>query len=387
MVILIMNEAYLPGWKMGGPVRSLSALVEALGDEFHFKVVTRDRDFKEKQSYPDLEPDRWHRVGKADVLYLSPKNLTLRSLQKVISEAAPQVLYLNSFFSPCFTIKPLVLRWLKRIPQTGVVLAPRGELSQGAMSLKSLKKHLFLALAKSMGLYDKVTWHATSDPECADISRRMKSSQVVLAPVLSSLSTEAAGPLRQQAPKAPGQLKAVFLSRVSRMKNLTRALQVLQGLSGNFEFNIYGPIEDAQYWSECEKIIRTLPPNIRVSYKGTVLPDRVVSVLQEHHLFLFPTLNENFGHVIAEAFAAGCLVLTSNNTPWRNLADKGVGWDLPLDRFDLFQDALRECLQLGQAAFDARSARARLMVRDCTNVDELGERYRRKFRAARTETQ
>src|SRR5207248_5639580 len=100
MVILIAIESYLPGWKYGGPVRSLSALVEALGDEFRFKIVTRDRDFKEKQAYPDVVPNRWQRVGKADVLYLTPRDLSLRSFQKVIAEVATQVIYLNSFFSP-----------------------------------------------------------------------------------------------------------------------------------------------------------------------------------------------------------------------------------------------------------------------------------------------
>jgi glycosyltransferase involved in cell wall biosynthesis len=151
------------------------------------------------------------------------------------------------------------------------------------------------------------------------------------------------------------------------------------------EFNIFGPIEDPQYWRECEQLSRTLPPNIQVSYKGAIPPERVVSTMREHHLFLFPTMNENFGHVIAEAFAGGCTVLVSDQTPWRNLEEKGVGWDLPLDRLDLFRDAVSECAQLDQAEFDARAARARLMVQDCADVDDLRGRYRQMFLdAART---
>ena len=46
---------------------------------------------------------------------------------------------------------------------------------------------------------------------------------------------------------------------------------------------------------------------------------------------ILPTLGENFGHVIVEAWTAGCPVLVSDRTPWRQLASHGVGWDVALD--------------------------------------------------------
>ena len=34
--ILIFADYYLPGFKAGGPIKTLSNLVDQLGDEFHF---------------------------------------------------------------------------------------------------------------------------------------------------------------------------------------------------------------------------------------------------------------------------------------------------------------------------------------------------------------
>ena len=49
-----------------------------------------------------------------------------------------------------------------------------------------------------------------------------------------------------------------------------------------------------------------------------------------HDLFVFPTLGENFGHVIYESLMCGTPVLVSDNTPW--LPDKkGALTVLPLD--------------------------------------------------------
>src|SRR3546814_17574361 len=38
-------------------------------------------------------------------------------------------------------------------------------------------------------------------------------------------------------------------------------------------------------------------------------------------------LGENYGHVIAEALEAGLRLLISDQTPWRGLAEAGVGHD------------------------------------------------------------
>ena len=128
--------------------------------------------------------------------------------------------------------------------------------------------------------------------------------------------------------------------------------------AADVEFTIYGPIEDRHYWSRCEDAIRTLPPNIQVRYAGPVEHAQVSDALVQHDVILFPTLGENYGHVIVEAMMAGCLVVLSDRTPWRNLVETGIGWDLPLEQPERFRAVLEECIAMDGAAFGEASARA-----------------------------
>jgi len=49
--ILCFVAYYPPGYKSGGPVRTIANMVEHLGDELDFRIVTRDRDALELEVY------------------------------------------------------------------------------------------------------------------------------------------------------------------------------------------------------------------------------------------------------------------------------------------------------------------------------------------------
>jgi glycosyltransferase involved in cell wall biosynthesis len=377
--ILTFVGYYLPGYKAGGPIRTLANMVDRLGDEFQFKIVTADRDFDDTKPYPRVNIDGWNRVDKADVFYMSPKERSFRGFKKILCSAEYDAIYLNSFFSPHFTIKPLLLRRLGLIPDKPLILAPRGEFSSGALGLKSLKKRVYLWAAKALGLYRDIIWQASSEHEEADIRRWFgKDMPVVIAPNLPPM-VHSSDELPLENEKIAGCLKIVFLSRISRKKNLDGALKMLKGLNGQVQFNIYGPMEDKAYWAECQKIIAGLPGNIDVKYCGSVAHEQVGAAMRVHDIFLFPTLGENFGHVILEALVAGCPVLISDQTPWRELEEKGVGWDLPLDQPEMFQSVLQQCVDMDQDEYGKWSARARAYGVEVTKDDEVVEQNRKLF--------
>jgi glycosyltransferase involved in cell wall biosynthesis len=99
--------------------------------------------------------------------------------------------------------------------------------------------------------------------------------------------------------------------------------------------------------------------NSVVTQKGSIESKEVVTMLGKYHVFLFPTLGENFGHVILEAMTAGCAILISDATPWRGLQEKGYGWELPLSRPESFVAALNEAVRWDAARFAEVSAAAR----------------------------
>ena len=96
--ILIALPHYRPGWKAGGPTRTIANLVEHLGDEFSFRILTSDRDYGDERAFPGIEADRWRRVGKADVLYMSPARRGVRAFAHALDahrlrRALPQQLF------------------------------------------------------------------------------------------------------------------------------------------------------------------------------------------------------------------------------------------------------------------------------------------------------
>ena len=135
------------------------------------------------------------------------------------------------------------------------------------------------------------------------------------------------------------------------MKNLDAALLMLSKLKGNVTFNIYGPVEDKGYWDICQQIASALPSNIHVSYKGSVDHNEVSNIMHKHDIFFLPTHGENFGHVILEALLASCPILISDQTPWRDLESKGIGWDLPLDYPLKFTDVLQKCVNMDKTEY------------------------------------
>jgi len=63
---------YLPGYKDGGPVRSIKNLIDRLGNEYDFHILTADRDHGDTCPYPDIKVREWNQVGNAKVFYVEP---------------------------------------------------------------------------------------------------------------------------------------------------------------------------------------------------------------------------------------------------------------------------------------------------------------------------
>ena len=328
-VILTFVRYYLPGYKAGGPLRTVSNMVEALGAEFDFRIVTSDRDATDTAPYPDIVEGAWRKVGKARVLYLSPARKGLLHIASILSGTPHDILYLNSFFDPVFTQKPLIARRLGLAPTVRCVLAPRGEFSEGALALKSGKKKGFFLAARAGGLYRDLEWHASSAHEEADIRRTLGSlaGRIKVAFNLPG-TTVRPPPFRSRNPGEP--LRMVFLSRISPKKNLDFALEVLRHVRAPVRFDIYGTIDDEAYWTKCQKIMATLPNNVEAAWLGSIPHALVTETLAQYDLFFLATRGENYGHAIFEALSVGTPVLIADTTPWRGLEEKGIGWDLPL---------------------------------------------------------
>ncbi len=92
--ILIFVHYYLPGYKGGGPIRSISHIIELLKDDFNFYVITSDRDIGDEKPYKNVRVNAWNEYRGYNIFYANKNS----SIVKVIKEIEFDDYYFNSLF-------------------------------------------------------------------------------------------------------------------------------------------------------------------------------------------------------------------------------------------------------------------------------------------------
>ena len=72
--ILIFTDSFLPGFKGGGPITSISNLVSLLNNNFDILICTRDRDFGDTEPYNRIELNKITKYKEYNIIYLSDMN-------------------------------------------------------------------------------------------------------------------------------------------------------------------------------------------------------------------------------------------------------------------------------------------------------------------------
>lgn len=371
--ILIIMGRYLPGYKDGGPVRSIKNLTDFLGKEYNFKILTCDRDHGDTEAYPNIKVKDWNCVGNAEVYYVPPKGFR----KKLIVELAKQVdlVYVCGCFND-YAINTLIVNRLGKI-KVPVVVAAMGLFSPGALQIRSLKKKIFINIFNSMGMFKNVYWSATSEMEVTDILNVIKTERkkIMIAEDLPRLVREEVIIKN----KEKNSLQVVFISRISPEKNLLQAIKILQKVKSDIKFTLYGPDINKDYWNSCKKELNKLPDNVKWEWKGNLDSEKVVETLEKQDVFLFPTRGENFGHVIQEALSAGCPCIISDKTPWRDFEAKGVGYIFSLEDEELFVDAIENYAAMESVEFQRVSERVHQYAIHISNEKVGSTGYRKIF--------
>ena len=337
--LFITNDAYLPGFRFGGPVRSLANLVDWLGERYEIHIFTKDRDLGDKVGYPGLSANKWLSCGEVQIFYASPDQHKPERALKEMKRIQPDVVYLNGLW------EAMTRGLLKaRLPRVRYVIAPRGALGAGALAIKPLKKKLGLMLMRSS--LQSLAWHVTAESEAAEVRKEIGSQESIC--MAANLLERRVGDAISNLPpsRSAGPTRLVAFSRLSRKKNFDFLLSCLLSVDGAFELDIIGPEEDPAYASELKELAKQLGPNQAVHFLGEKSPTELTALLPKYDFFVLPTQHENFGHVFIEAWAAGLPVITSDQTPWRDLQAKGIGWDIPLSKRELWIELFESIIHI-----------------------------------------
>lgn len=356
-------------------MRSIYSIVELLKHEYDFYIVTGNTDLGEATPYKNILSDTLFEKDGIHFYYFSQERKTKNNLLALIKTISPDLIYINSFWSYLFSI--FIVRETKDLKlQIPVLLAPRGMLSPGALSIKAFKKRIYLLAAKIFALYKHIPFHATNEEEAHNIRKIFPKAKIHIASNFNTLK-----PLETAVPKTAGHLKLFYLGRISPVKNLKFALECLSGINPSLqiEYDIYGNLEDKNYWAECLTVINTLPPHIKVQYRQELQFNEIQTVISSYHALFLPTLNENFGHSIAESLLSGRLVLISDQTPWSEVSKFNAGYAIPLNNQSEFIKALEELAALNYEQFRTKSISAIKYISGKLQVEKNIAAYKKLF--------
>lgn len=373
--ILVFTDWFVPGFRAGGPIRSVDNLARLLSGYTDIFIFTGDRDLKDTDSYNQVTLNDWMNYAPGiQVFYASPAEQNRNRVKKEISIIQPQAIYINSLFSKNFAIMPLLAA--RSFPVIKTVLSPRGMLRSTALAFKPLKKRLFLNYARLTNLFRNVHFHATDQQEVIDIQTHIGATAAISCignvPAMPDEAVQLTG-------KQPGSIRIIFIGRVHPIKNLHLLLETLKGVKATVQCTLVGVMEDEVYWNQCTEIINQLPANITISEPEEVQPAALAKLTRSHHLFVLPTQGENFGHAIFEALCCGRPVLISDQTPWQGLEELKAGWDVSLNQPEKFTQVIEDVAEMNTEEWGVWCTGAHQLAQSVSGNKEIKEQYLQLF--------
>lgn len=367
--ILIFSDWFTPAFKAGGPIRSVVNFIERFNDEYEIYVLTTDRDLGDANPFQHIKTNKWIRQDGFEAMYLSPDKLKYRFVKNIIKGLNPDKIYLNSMFSR-FTIFSLI----SSLYTNKIVLAPRGMLRSSALSVKPIRKYLYLSILRLFNVDQYISFHSTSIEETKSIKQIFPTAPIIFE--ASNLPVAVSNVLLPHN-KIKGELKMIFVGRSHPIKNLLFLLSCLENINGNCTLKIIITKEDEGYWQECMSVIKKLT-HIQTNVLFDVPHYEVKEHLEWADLFVLPTQGENFGHAIFEALAVGCPVLISDQTPWRNLEKSMAGIDVPIN-LDQFKHAVERFLLMDKDAYQQFRKGSLAYAKLCYEQMNVGPLYKKLF--------
>lgn len=359
--IIILTNFFKPGFKAGGPIKSIELICKYLRNDFEILVITSAYDLGSTKVYDNLEIDKIFKTDGYKIIYLS--SYSVSCILSYIKKFSPNLIYINSIFS----IQNIFIFFLNKfIKLPKIILSPRGEISLNTLKINKYKKKIAIFIFKIFNLFEGIDFHATSKFESKYILKIFPKNKLTIIPNFTFSFKKS---LKKY--KKKNEIKMCFVSRITQKKNLIYAIQILANKkleNIKISFDIWGPIEDKKYWRKCLKQISDLPKNIQVKYMGVFHPTNQVKSLSFYELLFLPTLNENFGHIIYESMQLGIVPLISDNTLWTSIKNYGGG-SFSLQSKDKFVNYLLNFSKLDNKDFSKVSKK--MMQYAYSNSDNL----------------
>ena len=265
-----------------------------------------------------------------------------------------------------------------RLGRAKLIVSPRGALSPRAMRSGSRAKRLFWPALQRPALAPAACFHAAAEPEYEDVRRLGFRQPVAVIPNGVDLPRP-----RERRGGNGGTL--LFLGRLHPMKGvdaLIDAWRLVQDRFPGWRVVIAG--HDVDLWGVSSGYADELRRRVaasgaaRVTFAGELVGRAKLDAYESAALVVLPSRSESFGMTIAEALAAGVPVITTRETPWRTLEDRGAGWCIDTGATPLAA-CLHEALAVGTVTLRRMGLRGRDWMAAAFSWPEIGRRMARTY--------
>jgi glycosyltransferase involved in cell wall biosynthesis len=161
-------------------------------------------------------------------------------------------------------------------------------------------------------------------------------------------------------PDRTGPLRIVFVGSFSLGKGFQYLLEAVARLGpSRFQVAMVGATGDP--WSR--RLFQRLSNGLTLSHA----PGDPLAALQQGELFVFPTVHDGFGLVVAEAMACGLPVITTDHCGAAEWIEHGdSGWVLPAGNLESLQAALEHALTHRDRLHEQGRSARRAVERHCS---------------------
>lgn len=135
------------------------------------------------------------------------------------------------------------------------------------------------------------------------------------------------------------KLKILFIGSLSQRKGLSYLFEAVEEFQDKIELTVVGH----KSVSNCKELNLALEKH---TWIPSLSHDQVLACMQEHDVFVFPSLFEGFGLVITEAMSQGVPVITTDRTAGPDLIENGAdGWIVPAGSSTAIKEVLNKILE------------------------------------------
>ena len=245
-----------------------------------------------------------------------------------------------------------------------LVISPLGHLDAWSLARNPWRKRLVRALVEDRNWRAARAWVAKSYREAEQIRALGLPGIIRVIPNGMDPAHYAApfdpAPILDLHPALRGRRVLLFLSRLHPKKGLPLLLTAWRALATRFPdwILLVAGDPDSPHGREVVDGARDLVAAGRVVFAGAVQGRLKDAALGAAHLFVLPSLSENFGQVVLEALASGLPAIVSRACPWGEIESRECGWWVPPEVATLHQ-ILETALEMDPSLLAAMGARGR----------------------------